>query len=212
MTLRQVCSDILESLSAKNLDDRLSYRYIKNILMDKAAYFVKQDASLRSLFKIGDLWKKVDCVEMEPVDFSDCVSIGCKTMMKSINPIAETYQTSYGYAIKVFTIDYMKEYHLIQPSSYRDIVNRPYKGKTKYFWIQDNHIFIPDTEVESVIVLGMFKEDARLLDTDCPKPLDSTFSFPDYIITIAKTETVKEILGTRRQIPEDQTQNLNPKI
>lgn len=205
MTLRQVCSDILESLSAKNLDDRLSYRYIKNILMDKAAYFVKQDYEYRKLNKLGDLWKKIDCVEMEPVSFSDCVEIGCKTMMKSKDSIPDSYQTGYGYALKVFTIDYMKEYHLIQPSSYRDLVNRPYKGKTKYYWVQDNHIYTPDSEVESLVVLGMFKEDAHLLDKDCPKPLDSTFSFPDYIISIAKSETIKEILGTKRQIPEDQT-------
>lgn len=211
MTLRQVCSDILESLSAKNLDDRLSYRYIKNILMDKAAYFVKQDAEMRKLLKLGDLWKKIDCVEMEPVSFSECIEVGCKTMMRSKEAIPDSYQTGYGYALKVFTVDYMKEYHLIQPMSYRDLVNRPYKGKTKYYWVEDNHIYTPDSEVESLVVLGMFKEDARLLDKDCPKPLDSTFSFPDYIITIAKAETVKEILGTRRQIPEDQTQNLNNK-
>lgn len=211
-TLRQVCSDILHGLKAYNLDDYVSFRYIKNILLDKASYFTKQDAEMRKLTKLGDVWKPIDCVEMCPTDITDCGVTGCSSLVKSRIKIPAAYQTGYGYALKVFNTNYTKEYVMIQPSYYKDLAARRFKPSNGYFWLLDNHIYIPDSEVEVVTVLGMFKEDARLVGEDCPKVLDSSFPFPDYIVTISKQETLKELLTTTRNIKDDQNPNLNNRL
>lgn len=210
-SIRQACSDILNELNAHNLDDRLSFRLIKNLLFDKAAVFVKQDSVYRTLFKLNELWKTVDCVEFEDGSLSDCYQTGCDRIRISTIKLPDTYQTNYGYAIKVFNVNYSKEFLLIQPQLYRDIKNRPFPTNNGYFWIQNGYIIIPDSDIEVAVVLGMFKEDAVLNDCECPKPLDSNFSFPDYIVTIAKQEVLKELLGGNKQISKDDIPDLNQK-
>jgi hypothetical protein len=211
ITVKQACSDIINSLNAYNLDDKLSYRFVKNLLFDKAAVFVKQDSVYRSIFKLNNLWKPIDCVEFEDGSLTDCYKDGCTSLKVSTIKIPDTYQTSYGYALKVFNVNYSKEFNLIQPQLYRDIKNRPFPTNNGYFWIQDGYIYIPDSDIEVGIVLGMFKEDALLKDCECPKPLDSTFAFPDYIVTIAKQEVLKELLGGNKQISKDDIPDLNQK-
>ena len=208
-TIKEICSDIINDLRSYNLDDRVSYRFIKNKLIDKANYFTKQDAELRKITKLSNLWQPIDCVELEEVSLSNCGGNGCKKVMKSTTKIPDTYQTGYGYTLKVFNIDYTKEYNIIQPSYYKDIINRPYATKNGYYWLVDGYIFIPDSEVEVITVLGMFKETLNTSKDGCPKPLDTIFAFPDYIVTIAKQETLKELLGSFKQINPDESPNLN---
>lgn len=209
-TIRQVCSDIINGLSAKNIDDRISYRFIRNKLMDAATYFIKQDVEMRKLFKLSNLWKEMGCYDLVEVPYSECAPLGCKTLMKSIKQIPEVYETGYGYAVKVFNVDFSKEFKLIQSYEYKDISQRRFKSNNGYFWINDGYIYIPDQTLEVVIPLGMVKEDSILKDSECPKPLDSEFAFPEYIIKIAKDDVTKELL-VGRQLPEDQNPNLNNK-
>jgi len=208
-TFKQACSDIINDLRSYNLDDRLSYRAIKNKLIDAASYFTKQDAEMRKLFRLSNLWKPIECVELEEVNLSNCGGNGCKKIMRSVCKIPESYQTGYGHALKVFNRDYSKEYLPIQPSFYKDIKARPFSSKNGYFWISDNYLYIPDSEVEAVTILGMFKEDAYVCDSgECIKPLDSTFSFPDYIVKIAKDEVLSKYISTK-QVPVDENPDLD---
>lgn len=207
-TLREVCSDIINDVKAYNLDDRLSYRYVKNKLIDKAEYFVRQDAEARKLQKIIDLWQPIDCIDLVEVPANYCGDVSCKTVMKSVIKLPESYQTNYGNLIKVFNIDYTKEYTLTTPALYKDEKNRKFPSNKSYYWVIGGYIYIPDSTVEVISVLGMFKES---LQNGCNKPLDSKFSFPDYIKTIAKQEVLKELL-TGKQIPQDEKPNLNTNI
>lgn len=206
-SVRKICSDILTSLKAYNLDDSISYRYIKSLLFDKASIFIRQDAKLREVYKLGNLWTPF-CIDFEEVPMIECVKIGCRTLMKSKIRIPDTYQTATGITLKVFNADYSKEFNITQPSNYRDILLRPYKSDTGYFWVIDNFIYIPDSSIETGIVLGMFKEGAQI-NSQCQKPLDNIFSYPDYIISLVKTEVVKEILGSHKQINSDENPDLN---
>ncbi len=208
MTIKQACSDILSLFNSTNLDDRISYRFVKSLLFDAASVFTKQDSELRRMHKLGNLWKPLNCVKFEDASLNDCYSIGCTNLKRSAIKIPETYQTGYGYALKVFNIDYSKEYIVTQPSLYKEIKNRPFPTKTGYFWFIDDYIWIPDSSIEEGVILGMFKEHSGDISSDCSKPLDSTFSFPDYIITITKQEVAKQ-LGITKQIPADENPDLN---
>jgi hypothetical protein len=44
---------------------------------------------------------------------------------------------------------------------------------------------------------------------ECFKPLDSQLLIPDYILDLAKTQTVGELLRSNRAIPEDALPDLN---
>ena len=198
-TIRQICSDIINDVKSYNQDDRLSYRYIKNKLFDKIAIFVKQDAELRKIQKLVDLWKQVPCFEMIDVNLNECDVTSCERILKSINKVPSVYETSYGYAIRVFNSNFSKEFLPINPGSYRDIKNRPFKSKNGYYWISNGYLYIPDSLIDEVTLLCMVKEDAEIQKIKNPKAciklLDSVFSFPDYLVALAKKEVLNDILG-----------------
>lgn len=205
-TIRKVVSDIINELSAYNLDDRLSYRYVKNRLFDAAAIFVKQDAENRRLFKLSNLWAKPECIDLEEVSFPGCES--CKTIKRTKVKLPEAYQTSYGLTLKVLNADLSAEYLPTTPSGYSDISAREYESKIGYYWLSDGYLYIPDNdEIDYVMVTGIFKEGVDVLgqeSSDCKKPLDFVFSFPDYIISLAKTQVINDIIAKHIQIPVDE--------
>jgi hypothetical protein len=208
-TIREVCSDIINDLKSYNLDDRVSYRYIKNKLFDKVSVFIKQDADSKRLLKLSDLWQPIGCIDLEDVAYSECGDIGCKTLKRSVQKLPDSYQTGYGNLIKFMTIDYSKEYNVTFPFLYKDITNRPFPSKTKYYWLMNGYLYIPDSDVESVLGFGMLKES---IEGECSKPMDNKFIFPDYILSVAKQETLKELLGSFKQITSDENPNLNNNI
>ena len=212
-TIREVVSDIINELNAYRLDDRISYRYIKNRIFDAAAIFIKQDAESRKLYNLTDLWSPPKCYLLESAPPTGCVS--CKTIKRTQESIGKSYQTGFGNTIKVFNSDMSGEYMPTSASGYSSIANRPFKPKVGYYWLSDNKIYIPDNDtVDQVIIIGMFKEgvDLSSSDKDCKKPLDFVFSFPDYIISLAKTQVITDILAKFVQIPADERSNDNSNV
>lgn len=211
-TLRQACSDVLTSLKGYDLDTTLSFRYIKNILINKASLLFKQDSKLREFTLSSNLWVPIDCFELCEVPMSECLFYGCNSIMKSTRKIPDVVQTSFGYALKVMNLDLSGEFLPTTPQAYKDIKARQFKSKLGYYWVVDNYLFLPDTSIDTVYLLGMFLEGASIEDgkiVDCYKVLDSQIPFPDYILSLAKTETIKEVLGSNKQIRTDNNPNLN---
>lgn len=212
-TFRQVASDIINDVRAISLDDRLSYRYIINKLKDKASYFFHQDSESRKLFKISDLWFTIKCVPLEDVPEAECPSwlTGCKTIKRSKFRIPDTYTTKYGDAFKVLAVNNSKEFTQIKSNQFADYANNPYAKN--YFWIEDGYLWFPNSSLQFVKIIGIFKntiEVDKLNDdaTDCATPLDSLFNMPDYIVTIAKQEILKELFPAKSiQVDENPNQN-----
>jgi hypothetical protein len=213
MTLREICSDILNDVRSFNLDNRISYRYIIHKLFDKTAIFIRQDAENRKLQKLPNLWTTISCFELEDAPLNECES-SCDTVLKSVNTLPDTYESNFGYLIKVYNNDYSKEFLPATPGLYKDLKNRPFPTKNGYYWIVDKHLYIPDSNIESVTIQVMAKENAKIItaqSSPCSKPLDSTFNFPDYIVSLAKTEVLKEISGVTKRIQPDEKPNDNEK-
>jgi hypothetical protein len=218
-TIRKVCSDMVNELNSKNLDNRLSYRYLSSSLIDAATTVLNQDADYRRLFSISKLWQRITCIPMKEVNFVECsfdIS-GCTTIQKSEIQLPSFYTTKYGDVLKVNNIKYGKEYRQIKPEEYKAYKDRRFKLKTfGYYWIIDNYIYIPDSYVEEITVRGMFKYDTEVkklnkeYGADCLSPLDSNFEFPDYIISLAKQNVLQSGRITK-SIPVDDNPNLSNK-
>ena len=216
-TNRQIISDIVSALRAQNIDDRISFRLVLSLMRDSTGNFVKQDADNRRLFKESSLWLTIPCVAMESVNVNECNAdlLGCETIQKSIVRIPETYNTMYGDSIRVLNLAGSIEYKQIQPQDYQDIKNRPFKSqKFKYFWIDNNHIYIPDSQVEDVKVIGYFKKSeyvARLLNRDggCMHPLDEEFRCPTYLVKIVKDDVFQTLLRTFKSVVVDENPDLD---
>lgn len=212
-TYREVISDLISDLKAVNLDDSFSFKHLTNKLQNSAQSFLKTDSEYRTVLKTYNLYSPIKCVPMIEVPLTDCgCDVYCKKVMRSKFKIPKTYESKYGNLLKVLTINFGKEYTKIDPFTYKDYKNRRY-GKNFLFWILDDYIFIPDSEVEEVSVLGAFKNLNEILqlntnDKVCLSILDSEFNFPEYIINLAKKDVFNE-LATGKQINEDDSPDLN---
>ena len=212
--LRQIISDIINDLNAVNRDDKPSYRHIANKLRDKAQYFLKQDADLRKIFKMNDLWKPINCIEFEDVDLLTCPWYlkDCSTIKKSKEKIPDTFETNYDNTIILSKLKGNAPFKQIKPFQYTEYASNKF-SKGKLFWIEDGYIYMPDSSIKFAKAYGIFKDTTQVDKLNgvevCISPLDSEFSFPDYIITIAKQEVLKELLGSNKQIVADNNADLN---
>lgn len=216
-TLRSAVSDIINDLRAYNLDDKFSFRFLSNKLMGKIDIFVKQDSDLRTLFSINEIWKPIPCIELEDAPNEVCSEFydGDYILKRSKRKIPRVYTGRSGNFIKILNVTGSNEYKQIKSFEYKDIKNREYKNKkTKYFWIENDYLYIPDVEIEEVKGIGMFKYSVEVDHfnkscDECYKPLDSDILVPDYIVDLAKTATLTELAQINKRTVVDESPDLN---
>lgn len=217
-TARKVISDVTGVLKATSEDSRISFRLVLSILTDKVKKFIKQDGDARRLFQVSEMWKRIPCLHMKEIDLQECgFDIPqCTFMMRSVEAVPEVFQSTYGNIIKVLTIDGSKEFKQTTLAAYKDIKRREYQDKRmRYFFLLEDHIYVPDSQVEEVMVLGLFKHPfdvTKLVEGDdakCLKPLDEPFPCPDYLLDPVKADTKLELAKLYESLVKDERSNLN---
>lgn len=209
-TLRTIVSDLDTAVRGLNLDDRISFRYLANLFKSKMAYFLRQDAKTREIFKNFGIWSTINCVELCDVPPNSCGYIdNCNTLKRSIICLPKSYDTIYGPMIKVFTIDRRGEFTFIFSGDYKDYSTREYNTKKNVFWIEDRYVYVPNSSIENIIIMLLPDNpiDVDILNSCCDvctSPLDGVITYPDYLITIAKQEALKEISGIYKRTIEDE--------
>ena len=150
-TFREAVSDVMNDLNSVNHDDVYSYRFIINKLRDKAKLFLKQDADMRKIFKMNDLWKPLNCIELEDYDLLECPWFlkDCTKIKRSKQLIPDSYETSYGNAIVIAGLKNNMTLKQIKPFQYEEYSSNKF-AKGKVFWISDGRLFIPDSTLEYV--------------------------------------------------------------
>lgn len=211
-TIREFCSTVRGHLNSSS-DDYIPYEMIYWVGINISSLFIKRDADNRKLFKNTSLFKKLECVELEPYE-EGCIQLGgCSNMMRSVKPLPTFYQSNFGSLIKVYNLSNDVDYIEISVNKYKNIKNLPFKPrKTKYYWIEDNYLILPDSEVERVNVFGMFTDPTIISDTNLSNNscsiLEQPFPCVDYLIGAVVEATVKQ-LSIMKNIPKDETINLN---
>lgn len=205
-----ILSELASDTKAFNLDDRISFRYLYHKFNSKIQYFLRLEAKSREILKDYTLWKKIDCLELIDVASNSCGFIdGCNTLKRSKEKIPEAFNTNYGPIIKLLTIGVNgEELKLINSSAYSSYITREYNNKLPY-WIENNYIYIPNTNIQILKVLIMPKNpiEVDILNgeaTKCSKIFDSIVNYPDYLITLAKQEVIKELLNGYKRVIEDE--------
>ena len=224
-TVRQMISDVRNSLNTINLDDWISGKYIHSKLIDTTSLFLKREADERRLFLYPDIWTTIQKFDLTGGTLVSCSSIDipqCDTIMISLQKLPKVFTNRYGYFLQINSIDYDRNYTQITPERYKKDMSRRYRDPNKrYFWIYNDYIVIPNCNVESITVRGLFVNKAEALRIDncddcddcgpsaCISMLDQTFPAPPHLIEEIKDYTVKAIAGTRKSIHADQYANLN---
>jgi hypothetical protein len=222
ITNRQIISDIVNDLRALNLDDRVSKKYILSKLRSYASLFIKRDADTRRLLNIAEIWTNIPCVELCEVPLVDCCNIdipNCKSVMRSRKKIPELLQTLYKELIQVFNPIYSKEFIATTPQQYKNIINRAYVDpRLKYYWLSNGYLIVPDAMISTITIRGVFLNPHEALQlnscdtdevSDCVSILDQPFTCPDYLISVVKQETLKDLFNFYKRVTVDEEPNLN---
>lgn len=218
-SVRQFISDIRQDLKSVNLDQWIPAYYIHNKGIDKAALFIKREADNMKLQYYPDIWVTVDDLIMEPSQLvgADLGVPDCTNAMVSIKELPRIFTTRFGYAANVSSIDFSGDYFQTTPRDYNAKTKRRFKNpKQRYFWIYNNHLFIPDSLVKVVTLRAIFANKKQglelagcgLLDT-CIRMLDLEFPAPGHLLDDIKKATVIDIASIREKITESEYPNLN---
>lgn len=223
-TNREIISDITNSLKGNRLDGKLSKRFILSKLNAFAALYIRRENDQLRLWNYPDLWLTIDCIEMEEVDNRSCNGISfnnCSFLMRSVEKIPELYSYKNGLLIKdVYSMDRSQKFDLTTIRTYQNIQNREFKNKNlKYFWIENNHLYIPDSQIHLISLTGLFKNksEAKKISScleeqdNCETILDSEFICPEHLLSTVKREVMQDLFNSFK-IPFDENSNLDTNI
>jgi hypothetical protein len=217
-TYRKIISDVISDLKSYNLDDRFSYRFILHKIQETAEYVFSQDADARRILKSNDIYKSVDKFELCASDYGDIELQLENPIQKSVIPLPATFTTNYGNLLKILNPLNNVEYKLIKFNQYKDLINREFKNtRVRYAWIENDYLYIPDSNIKFVKLLGLFKDSQYIdfLNGKIPlgyKPLDSILTLPDKTIKVIKDVTVQSLAQITKRIVEDANPNENNNI
>ncbi len=207
ITVREDIAQVRKLVNSVNYDTRLSNRFIYNKLIDVAKLIVRRDVSI---YKSPELFRTIECVQLELDDLKTCTNIfipDCKSVMRSVNKIPKAYLSKSGSIVMVYSVDKSVQFQQTTPSSFTNIYKREFKGPQKYFWIQNDYLYIPDSYISEVVVDGIFIDNSWM--TPCGKILESESSLPDGLRTDIIRVTAGELASVMKRIPEDESAELN---
>ena len=217
MLIREFISIVRNNLNSISLDSNISGEYIYNVGLSISKLLIKRESDSRRLFKNTNNFTFIDCVKMEESSIIKCTNVSipnCKKVMRSVEPLPEAFSSIYGSLISVFNLTRDKDYSEINPINFKSLSLQEFKPKNKgYFWIENKHLVIPDSEVEMVSVM-MLTADTSVNNQssgNCVKILDREFPCLDYLLASVLELTTKQVM-TSKQVPADEKSNLNSNI
>lgn len=227
-TIRQALSEVTNDLRALNIDDWVPPKYVYYKLVGFNARFIKMEADKKKLARSQDMWLSIPCLEMRKAAITECCEVDgilCKDLMKSVKPIPDTYTGSNGDLYRdVAAVDFHKFYTITTVKNWNNIQKREMTDdRIGYAFIYDKHLFIPNSSVEIVSLVGAFINptdvdalnntakccDCNPEDIPCKRFLDYIFNCPEYLWEVVKQETVKDLFSFYKRTIPDENPNLD---
>lgn len=216
-----VVSRVLNGINAINKDARVSKRYILEVAISKATFLMAQKFRDRSIYRESNLFKTLDCLEMEYVDKYKCDIVefkSCNYVMKSKYKLPELVYTRYGSSLKEVTnIDYSIDFKFTTPFKFRKDKKRQGFGVDKFWYIKDGYLYLPESKVKR-LSLSLYTPNTYEIDklsscksNKCLNPWEYEFSCSSKILEVVIQETIKELV-TKLQIPKDENPNMDENI
>lgn len=215
MKVRDIISQLRELLNNVNTDQRFTNQFLHHSILSVAKLIIKREADNRRLFNSIEAFQEINCLKLEATTPSACGFFipGCKKIMKSINKIPEAYQSSNGYVMMVYDVFKTVQFYPTTPSAYSTKTKREFKAPINYYWIVDDYLYIPDSSVAVVSIIGLFVNTSLVDDLNGSKSckfMDSRAGIPDWLREDILRTTLQNIAGVTKRIPEDANTNLNP--
>ena len=208
MTVREIIALVRNEMNSITLDDRISNRFIFSKIIIYTDIIIKRESDSRRLFNSTDIFTTLNCFDLKETSL-ECSNIKlpkCKTFMKSISTIPGFYSSIYGNLLIVETIDGSNRFEQTTPENYRNISNREFKPKNGYYWINNNHLILPDSEIETVSLRYI----PKINITSCTG-LEQQIGIPGWLMSDIIKYVIQDIRNSR-SIVKDENPDLNSNI
>ena len=200
MKVKELISTIRNELNSITLDDRKSNRFIFSKVINYANIIIKRESDSRRLFNSTEIYKEEN-IKLHEVDMFENIFIkSCKTVNKSVKELPSFYSSIYGGLINIYSLDNTL-FKSTTVENYKNISNREFKSKDKYYWITNNYLVIPDTTIKEVKVRYIPKLDFNI-------NLSDELYIPNWLIADIIKLVVQDIRGTL-SIPKDENPDMN---
>ena len=128
ITYNEIVSRIQNNLNTLDKDMLIPRRFILSIFKSKAEFLMAQKFYDKSLFRETNLYKWINCIDMEEIDSVCCGKIQlqtCNIVMRSKKKLPKLIWTRYGSTVLMVTnIDGSKEYQVVSHSYYQSLKNK----------------------------------------------------------------------------------------
>lgn len=214
----QAVSKVINTLKSLGKDNRISRRYVLQVLRDRARNLIAQKLGERTVNNEQNLYSEVACLEMEKVSVIDCPIISfrmCKILMKSKKPLPELVFSRLGSSIsQIYSLDREYDFTLVTEEQYKRNKKRRYSLPNEvYVYLgADNHLYIPDHEILSLNVelITMNTEDidecSECSKDKCKSGWDYEFIVPQKIEDVVFKEAI-QIISMNKQLQQDPNPN-----
>lgn len=214
MKIRDFINNIKFALNANHLDTSISDEVIYNEAISIASLLLKREADSRKVFKNTSFYNTLpSCIEMIEVPVSECsVRIPCNKIRRSKKKLPKLFTGNHGTFINIYNILRTGRYIETTINQYINRSNLRYKvPNIYYFWIENDYLYIPDSDIEAVYVSGLFIDLESFIEYDnknCIKILDLSLPFPDYIVSLVSEQVLNKLSSNLKIVP-DEKPNLN---
>lgn len=200
-------------------DEYISKRHILKIGRQKVITFISQKLLDRTLYREENLFKYVDCVEMEKVDVVNCPLIEfktCKKLYRSKKRIEGLIYSRYGSSlVSVTSLDNSVTYDPATSSSANNRAKRMFGSSVNVYYIRDGYLYIPDEiETLNIVLISLNDKETEELSSCnncdvCKSVWDYNFICPDKLLEPVIMQATQEIVGVYKNHVVDENPNMN---
>jgi len=219
MTNRDIVSRVRSMNKFVSADNLINDRVILAELKSKSSLLIKRETNLRRLWQSPNMFTPFLCIEMEVVPLAECCDYKSPcNIAKSKKKLPKIAEGIFGLLIQgVFNIDTSEEFKFTTARRYANLLKLNLPGRQGYYWIQNDHLYASDEDVQMVSMFAYPDEDVNAKEwnkckdnseDNCPlNPLDAEFRCPSYLIDSVVTMTYDSLMKTYFRIIDDKTSN-----
>ncbi len=214
-TIAESVSRVRNGLKAVREDAFITDRFIYSLIMKYGKTLMERDNRVKNLFTNSKMFSEIPFFRLTQVTTIDgCYGSlikGCK-IMRSVDKLPKISTTKNGMMIKyVSSVDHSVQFIRTSPERYERMKNlSSFKyNKSKYYWILNDYIYVPDVDYEAISISALFEEgigeflcETGKKSSECTVMQENELPIPEYLLSEAEQNARTELLPML-QIPVD---------
>jgi hypothetical protein len=190
-TGRNLVSEVRSLNKLISSDNNITDRVLFGVLKKAATLLIKRETNLRRLWNSPNIFTPIKCLDMMPVPLAECCEYKHPCMVaRSKKKIPQIAEGIFGLLVQSVLSPGRKKFDYATVERFVNILNMKLKNTKKYWWVYDDYLWVSDSDITFVDLIGYFDDDFNPADysscfdkpdESCINPLDREFAIPSYL-------------------------------